>query len=104
LAVKSKTKSPEDTLLQNVGELVQATQHLAKRAVREYSPVVESLLLEQNHDVKNIEHCLDGLLDFCFDADILLLYKKLCRHYFEIDQNAAIFYVNAYREMWDQDS
>jgi len=30
-----------------------------------------------------IERCLDGMLDFCFDDEVLLLYKKLCRYYFD---------------------
>jgi hypothetical protein len=28
---------------------------------------------------------LDQLLDLCFDSDILLLFKKLCRYYYFID-------------------
>jgi hypothetical protein len=50
----------------------------------------------------NIEHCLDGMLGFCFDDEMLLLYKKLCRYYFDIDQEAMVFYINSYREMWDE--
>jgi len=42
------------------------------------------------------------MLDFCFDAKVLDLYKKLCRYYFEIDPGATASYVNAYREMWDE--
>ncbi len=42
------------------------------------------------------------MLDFCFDDEIPALYKRLCRHYFEIDPEATAFYVNAYREMWDE--
>jgi len=47
---------------------------------------------------------LDGILDFCFDADMLLLYKKLCRYYFNIDPVATVSYINFYREMWDSDN
>ncbi len=35
---------------------------------------------------------LDGLLDFCFDPEALLLYRKLCRYYFTIDPVATAFY------------
>ena len=51
----------------------------------------------QNH----IDHILDGLLDFCFDESILLLFKKLCRYYLNINPIATADYINFYREMWD---
>jgi hypothetical protein len=48
---------------------------------------------EQSQDIRRIEHTLDGLLDFCFDPEVLLLYKKLCRHYYAIDPAATGDYV-----------
>ena len=35
---------------------------------------------------------------------MLLLYKRLCRHYFDIDPRATAFYIDAYRKMWDEES
>ncbi len=31
----------------------------------------------------------------------VLLYRRLCRHYCEIDPVATVSYVNTYRELWD---
>jgi hypothetical protein len=42
------------------------------------------------------------MLDFCFDAEMLLLYKKLCHYYFAIDLEAIVSYVYAYRDLWDE--
>ncbi len=42
------------------------------------------------------------MLDFCFDDKMLLLYKKLCRYYYDINPEATVSYVYAYREMWDE--
>jgi hypothetical protein len=89
----------EDTL----GELVNALSTLARRAVTEYTPLVESIVHERSHDIRRIEHTLDGLLDFCFAPEALLLYKKLCRHYYFIDPAAAADSVYAYRDMWDSE-
>lgn len=89
----------EDT----IGELVSSLSTLARRAVTEYTPLVGSIVRERPHDVRHIEHTLDGLLDFCFDPEALLLYRKLCRHYDFIDPAAAVDYVNAYRDMWDSE-
>lgn len=34
---------------------------------------------------------------------VLHLYRRLCRHYFDIDPVATVSYINAYREWWDSD-
>ena len=69
----------------------------------EYAPIVDAIVRNHVRDARHIERTLDGLLGFCFDPKALLLYKKLCRHYFTIDPAATAFYVRAYREMWDSD-
>ena len=44
----------------------------------------------QNH----IKHLLDKLLDFCFDESILLLFRKLCRYYLNINPIATADNIN----------
>jgi hypothetical protein len=91
-----------DDLVQHIGELAKVSQRLVQQAVQQYSVEVEAILKGQVHDSQRIERCLDGMLDFCFDPDMLFLYKRLCRYYFDIDPAAAASYVNIYREMWDE--
>jgi len=86
-----------------IGDLAKSMSDVARRAVAEYAPVVDSIVRAQSRDIRQIEHTLDGLVDFCFDADALLLYKKLCRHYWSIDPSATAVYVHAYRAMWDSE-
>ena len=78
-------------------------QLLARRAVTEYTPLVESLLRGASRDVGQIEWPLDGLLGFCFDDQALDLYRRLCRHHLTVDPEATAAYVHAYRGMWDAD-
>ncbi len=85
-------------------ELVKSGSDLARRAVSEYAPIVDSIVRARSKDIRHIEHTLDGLLDFCFDPEALLLYKKLCRHYDDIDPAATVEYVHAYRDMWDTET
>lgn len=84
--------------------LAASVADLARRAAAEYAPIVDGLVRTRSTDIRRIEHTLDGLLDFCFDPAMLILYRKLCRHYYLIDPAAAAEYVHAYREMWDSDS
>ena len=74
-----------------------------QKAVRVYAPVVDSIIRIQSRDVRYIERTLDGLLDFCGYDPALQLYRRLCRHYYDIDPAATVGYVNAYREMWDSE-
>ena len=83
--------------------LVVAVHDLQERAAKEYKPVVDDILRTRSHDIRHIEHTLDGLLDFCGHEPVLQLYKKLCRHYWDIDPAATADYVNVYREYWDSD-
>jgi hypothetical protein len=99
----SKAESKMDTLVQGIGELAGAAQKLAREAEQQYAPEVADVLRTQCRDPQRIEHLLDGMLDFGFDAAIVRLYKKLCRYYFEIDPRATASYVYAYRDMWDEE-
>ena len=95
---------PIDTFTLNICNLGKTMQSLTRRAELEYSAEVDALIQTNCRDSRRIERLLDGILDFCFDANVLLLYKKLCRYYFNIDPVATASYINFYREMWDSDN
>jgi hypothetical protein len=92
-----------DTLYQSIRGLAKGLAALNRRAVREYRPIVEDIVRSRSRDARQIERTLDGLLGFCGYDAALALYKKLCRYYWEIDRVGTVFYVNAYREMWDSE-
>ncbi len=77
---------------------------LHERALAAYSPVVGNVLHSGSRDACRIERTLDGLLDFCGNAAVLQLYRRLCRHYHGINPAAAVSYVHAYRTMYGGES
>ncbi len=81
--------------------LLGQVQQLQEQAARQYPPVVDDLLRTGSRDVQQIERTLDGLLDFCGHAPVLAMYRRLCRHYWDIDPVATADYIKAYRERWD---
>ena len=95
--------SDSEPLPQSIRDLAARLQALNRQAAREYTPVVEGILRSRSRDVRHIEQTLDGLLDFCGYDPALLLFKRLCRHYSEIDPAATADYVRFYREMWDSE-
>jgi hypothetical protein len=98
LGSKPKTK---DALLASILPLVREQQRLARLAEQQYSAEADAIIRGESRDANRIERLLDGMLGFCFDGDMLRLYKRLCRYYFGINPQATAFYVHAYREMWD---
>jgi hypothetical protein len=97
-------RSGYNSLFQSIKGVAESLQALNRQAMREYAPVVERILRSRSRDTQHIEHTLDGLLDFCGHGPALVLYKKLCRHYWDLDPAAAAWYVHAYRERWDSDA
>ena len=90
--------------LESLHGLAASLHALNEQVVREYSPIVEAILRSRSRDARRIEHTLDGLLGFCGHEPALLLYRRLCRHYFAINPVATAEYVHAYREMWDSEA
>ena len=76
---------------------------LGKQAYQIYRPHVNALIHNQISDPHEIEMLLDYLLGFCFDSDVLQLYKQLCSYYFPLNPHATAAYIDAYREMWDEE-
>jgi hypothetical protein len=96
-------KENSDNLVKRIGNLFLYCQDLAGEAVILNTPIVDSIVETNSQDIKLIEHILDSLLDLAFDKYILILFKKLCRHYYAIDPHSATEYVLAYRDMWDEE-
>ena len=101
---RGKAENSYDRMMKSVTGLARQICALNKQAVRQYKPIVESILRDRSRDVRHIEHTLDGLLDFCGHDPALKLYRRLCRHYWDIDPVATAQYVHAYREMWDSEN
>ena len=51
-------------------------QQLQKQAYIIYEPLVTNLIVQQVKGNKQIEHLLDGILDFCGDSQMLLHIKN----------------------------
>ena len=91
----------DDQPPQTILDLVGSVRELGQRAALQYRPVVDDIVRSGSRDAQHIECALDGLLDFCGHEPVVLMYRELCRHYWQIDPAATAFYIDAYRERWD---
>jgi hypothetical protein len=93
----------EQKLLEDLVPLIEYGQVLCRQAYRLYLPKVDTLIKNNIRDEKTIEALLDRLLSFCGDEQMLSLFKKLCRYYWDINPEATADYIGYYREMFEVD-
>jgi len=77
------------SLLDTLRLLAEGQQKLALQALDAYESLVIATIKNNNINQHEIEHLLDGMPDFCYDDAILVLYRKLCRYYFDINPAAT---------------
>ena len=94
-----QTTNPED-----FREIVQNIQAVYKQAINVYKLRVDDIIINKNISQDEIGHLFDGMLDFCDNDEILLQYKRLCRYYSNISPQVVVYYINAYRELWGNES
>lgn len=86
-----------------VKEIVSHIRALNDMAVMEYTPLVDDIcsrIAPQNE----VERMLDYLIDFAGNDKILLLYRRVCRHYFQIYPESIAWYIMEYRKEYDRES
>lgn len=90
-------------LINVIREMEKSRKILAKRYLKSFQSNVTFIIETQSHDQNKTEHLLDNLLNYCFDADIPLEFKRLLRYYLPIDPDSVISYMNFYRDEYDID-
>lgn len=85
--------NPGSTLSSNLLQLVERVRDLFHKAVAQASVEVDDIIQSDDRDTARIERQLDHMLGFCCDPDMLLVFKRLCRHYFTFapEATAALF-------------
>lgn len=93
----------DDEYNEFVDGLVSKIRALNDMTVREYTPLVDDIcsrIASQNE----VERLLDYLFDFAGNDKILLLYRRVCRHYFQVYPESIAWYIMEYRKEYDRES
>ncbi len=97
-----KKGDPEyDALYASISEIAKSLIALGNTAAAQYAPIVNELVNSRCKDHMEIQRTMDYLLDFCGNADVLQLFKKLCRYYYPLDPAATSDYIGYYLEQWE---
>ena len=84
-----------------IAQLAPQMAALFRQAIQAANVAVNDIIQCGEQDTAYIDHQLDHMLGLCCDANMLLVFKRLCRCYFSIDPVATGEHIDAYREMWD---
>ena len=87
---------------ENIYQIAEQIVQLRQKAYEVYLPLVEDVC-NRNVLEDELSHLLDYLLDFACDEKMLGLYKKVCRRYLYVYPDSIKNYVEAYREMWEEE-
>ena len=88
----------------NIRTLAESINGLAKSVLPEYKRFAENVILGRITDIHEIEWQLDYMLSFCFNEEILLLYKAILRKLYRKHPDVVKSYVAAYFDMYGDDA
>ena len=87
--------------LEGFKEFAESINKITEEAFIIYEAQVDEIYRNKVKDEKEIERVIDVLLGYCYDDKMLLLFKQLCRYYYEINPAVTYEYAYIFREMWD---
>lgn len=87
---------------ERIYQIAEQVVEIHQKVYEVYLPLVEDVCSRIVSEDELI-HLLDYLLDFACDEKILKLYKRVCRRYLYIYPSCIEFYIEAYREMWEDE-
>ena len=85
---------------EKIYQITEQIVQLHRKAYEIYLPLVEDVCSRIVSE-DELSHLLDYVLDFACDEKILWLYKKVCRKYLYVYPRCIKFYIEVYREMWE---
>lgn len=85
-----------DTLSKTISEL-------NTQAVAAYTPMVEDICTRKNVSKNEMESLLDWLVSSCISEDMIALFKRVCRLFYNQYPQLIADYILFYRELYEED-
>jgi hypothetical protein len=101
---KPMNDKPEDfqQFADGIAELLKGRDSLAQMAVEQYKPIADDIISGRLTDSHQIDLTLDWMCDFCFNDNMLKLYKAVLRSILQNHPEIVASHIQQYREMWDE--
>ena len=96
-------KQKEDGSNNELLEMAKAMSELQERAVEAYRPLVDDICSRKAKE-DEVDHLLTWMFDFVENERMLMLFKRVCRAYFNTYPEVVAFYILEYRRLYDRES
>ncbi len=83
--------------------LAESITRLYEQAFMIYKPIVDEICSERKVERKELENVLDGLVSMCMSDDMLRLFKRICRRFYDQYPEIITDYVLFYKEMYEEE-
>ena len=87
---------------ERIYQIAEQIVEIHQKAYEVYLPLAEDVCSRTVSEAE-LSHLLDYLLDFACNEKTLGLYKKVCKRYLYVYSKCIRFYIEAYREMWEDE-
>jgi hypothetical protein len=92
-----------ETHFQEIYAIAAQMNDCASLAVTQYEPIADDIINGVITDPHEIDLQMDYMCDFCFNDEMLLLFKKVCRAILYKHPDIVVSHINQYRKLWDSD-
>lgn len=94
----------ENVLFQEVSNMIESIQPLINQNLSLLTNQVDIIIKSRERDDNRIQRLLDSVLDYtgmCDDG--LILFKRLCRYYYDINPQVTAEYIRIYHDLYDSE-
>lgn len=101
--MKKIKKQDYTDLVNSISAIAEQMRDLNRRAVIEYTPVVNHLIKSKCQDSNKVELTLDYIMDFAGNGDGLALFQRLLEYLKTINPQGAEMYQRYWNEHWNDE-
>ena len=91
----------QENMEEKINSIVESIKNLNEQAFLVYKPIVEDICSGRTVEGKELEKVLDGLVSVCLGDEMLVLFKQVCRKFYNQYPEIITDYVMFYKEMYE---
>ena len=92
----------DKVLIKKISGMIESIQPLIRQNLPLLTNQVDAIIKNREKDDDRIQRLLDSVLDYAGICDEgLILFKRLCRYYYDINPQVTSEYISIYRDLYD---
>ena len=92
----------KESMEEMINTIVESMKSLNRQAFSVYKPIVDEICSGRAVEEKELENVLDGLVSACLSDEMLNLFKRVCRKFYNRYPEIITDYVMFYKEMYEE--